>query len=63
MPNPKQDKTKITIQVDSGVEVDIVSKPASNPDQSDPSDPNLHPVKTTASPNYLRSYRWNAAGC
>jgi hypothetical protein len=63
-PPPPKTKTKLTVQVDEGVEVLVVlEKSTGNPDTTDPSDTSKHPVKADSSTEYTRSYRWNAAGC
>jgi hypothetical protein len=62
--NPdKTQITKVTVQVDEGVEVTVefVPSPNGNTDQTEPKN---HQVQSTAPPTgYKRGYRWNAAGC
>ena len=64
---PKNDKTLITVQVDEGVEVQLVPVPNTTgiPDPTDPNDSSKHPVTkdNPTAAGYKRSYRWNAAGC
>ena len=53
--------TKVTVQVDEGVEltVEFVKSEDGTPDTDEPEE-----VQPTAQPTgYKRGYRWNAAGC
>jgi len=63
MGNPA-DKTKITVQVDEGVDVLVVLEPNTT-GTPDPTSPINHKVKkeSPTTGGYSRSYRWNAAGC
>ena len=62
-------KTKLTIQVEDGIDVDVVHVPATNPAVvpgigtavAVVVDPTAIPV--TSKILYKNGYRWNAAGC
>jgi hypothetical protein len=60
-------KTKLTIQVEDGIDVDVVHVPARDP-TNNPVIGNPVAVDTVAVPAtspipYKKGYRWNAAGC
>jgi hypothetical protein len=58
-------KTKLIIQVEDGIDVDVVHFPAHDPTK-EPVIGTGVPVEPATAPTsqpYKKGYRWNAAGC